>query len=112
MNDNKRTMTLTAQGHAVQIDAEIIGARDIVVTCTIDGRMIGATIDTVTGHPTAVARIGQFGLTAETYEKVSSMVDELKTIIAAADDRQQSYVQTIRSMEAGHGHDADNAANV
>ena len=78
------------------------GEREVVVTAKINGkseRHMG--IQTVTGHATCIAKIGNIGLTAETLAPIAAAIETAKAEIAAHNAALDAHAANIDSLGNG-----------
>lgn len=88
------------------------GELEVVITATINGkseRHMG--IQTVTGHATCIAKIGNIGLTSETLAPIAAAIDAAKAEIAAHNAALDAHAAKLDSLGNGDintmfGHDA------
>jgi len=78
------------------------GEKQVVITATINGtneRHMG--VQTVTGHATAIAKIGNIGLTAETLAPIAAAIETAKAEIAAHNAALEAHAANLDSLGNG-----------
>jgi len=78
------------------------GELEVVISATINGkseRHMG--IQTVTGHATCIAKIGNIGLTAETLAPIAAAIETAKAEIAAHNAALEAHAANLDSLGNG-----------
>jgi hypothetical protein len=80
------------------------GEMAVEITATVDGKQHACYlgIQPMTGHPVAVAKLGQIGLTPENLAKIQAAIDTAKASIAAHNEALATHAAALDSLGNGN----------
>lgn len=80
------------------------GEMQVVISATVNGKSHNCVmgIQTITGHATCVARLGDIGLTAERLTPIAAAIETAKAEIAAHNDALAAHTAKLDSLGNGN----------